>query len=273
MQAVHMIPVSTPTLLPAVTTNVYIVESNGEALLIDTGYDDEQAAAEIVNKLKHLGITKLVGIVLTHFHRDHALGTKHIVRHFDCPVMCHPAEQEQVEKAIHPLLVSRLIEDEDRIQVGTTEVIVLHTPGHTQGHLSLWWEDEKLLFSGDNIVGEGTTWIGPPDGNLVDYLQSLQRLQLFPSQRIAPGHGPWVTNPSEKIQFVIDRRLEREQQIIAILQSVPCTPSDLVDRIYKDTIPPSSYWAAERTIIGHLEKLVQENKVYQSGPADRPLFS
>jgi ribonuclease/clavin/mitogillin len=265
MEGVHMLPVSTPTLLPAVTSNVFIVENNGQALIIDTGYDDANGAEQILEELKLLKIDYVVGIVLTHYHRDHSFGTKNLVDALHCPVFCHRLEKEDVEKAIEPISVSRALDEGDTIQIGNKTLHILHTPGHTKGHVSLWAEQERLLFSGDNIVGEGTTWIGPPDGSLIDYLQTLHRFQSLKARRIAPGHGPWVDNPEEKIQFVIQRRLEREKQIIEHLSKGASTVEELLNQIYKGKIHPSNHRAAEKTITGHLEKLIYENKVIKSG--------
>jgi ribonuclease/clavin/mitogillin len=272
VKGIHRIPVATPTLLPAQTTSVYIVEDTGKALIIDTGYDDENAVQDIINKVTELGLEKIEGIILTHYHRDHSLGTKHLIREYNCPLLCHPLEQAAVEALIAPLQVSKTIEDGEQLRVGNKTLTVLHTPGHTRGHISLWWEEEKILFSGDNIVGEGTTWIGPPDGNLVDYLHSLQRIRELAPKYIAPGHGEWIEQPLEKIDFVINRRKEREQQILKEVANAFLTAGQLRIRIYQETIPPSSYWAAEKTIISHLEKLIQEGQVQTVTSGDETIY-
>jgi endoribonuclease LACTB2 len=257
----HRIAVSTPTLYPASTTNVYIFESQGQILIVDAGYENPIAANELIRYIRNLKIQKVVGLLFTHHHPDHVPGAKALAGFLKCDFICHPLEVPSVNQAIHPYRVTRTLDEGDAVQVGDLTLRVFHTPGHTQGHLSLWLEEEGLLVAGDNIVAEGTTWIGPPDGNLIQYLQTLKRYQwLFPKV-IAPGHGSLIENPEEKIKFFISRRLEREQQILAYLAEKPRRPEELVKLIYANQVHPSVMWVAKRTIAGHLEKLVTEEKI------------
>ncbi|MFC4767102.1 MBL fold metallo-hydrolase [Effusibacillus consociatus] len=260
---VHRLPVSTPTLYPATTTNVYIVESEGTAWIIDAGYENPEAAKTILTYITQLAVKKVAGILLTHHHPDHSPGAKALADFYQCPIACHPLEVQPIEEKIAPFKVDFTLQEGDSVQAGDINLTVLHTPGHTHGHLNFWLEEEKVLFSGDNIVAEGTTWIGPPDGDLTAYLASLERLQELQPSLIAPGHGDIIRNPSEKIEFFIQRRLERERQILELLSQNPFRLEQLVDTIYRDQVHPSVIWVAERTILGHLEKLQKEKKVRQ----------
>lgn len=262
---VHRLPVTTPTLLPAVSTNVYLIVDQTEALIVDAGYDDPASTQSIVSYLQSLGEVAVKGIVLTHHHKDHSHGAKQLAERLQCPIVCHPLETESLEEQIRPYSVTSFLEEGDTLQVGDVTLLVLHTPGHTRGHLNLWLEQERLLFTGDNVVGEGTTWIGPPDGNLTDYLSTLRRLQTLNPAIIAPGHGDMIRNPQAKIQFFIQRRLEREQQIIRLLANRPLTVPELTGLIYQGQVHPSVMWVAARTVIGHLDKLIAESKVRQLG--------
>ncbi|BCJ88263.1 MBL fold metallo-hydrolase [Effusibacillus dendaii] len=257
----HRLPVSTPTLYPATTTNVYIIADQGEALIIDGGYENPAAAKEIIDYVTKLGNPKVTGILLTHYHQDHSPGAKALADFYQCPIACHALEKEAVEKQISPYTVQITYQEGDMITVGSKQLQVLHTPGHTRGHLSLWLETEKLLVTGDNIVAEGTTWIGPPDGDLTDYLQTLHRFLELKPALIAPGHGEWVHDTMAKIEFFIQRRLEREQQVLRLLAEQPRNAAELVQAIYAGQVHPSVLWVAERTVLGHLEKLMRENKI------------
>lgn len=259
----HRVPVSSPTLYPALTTNVYIIESQGEALIIDAGYDNPEALHQILQTIEAVGSPRVKAIVLTHHHRDHCPGAQALATRLNCPVLCHALEKEQVAEQITPVPVNTLLEEGDILEVGDLQLQVLHTPGHARGHISLWLEQNNILFAGDNIVTEGTTWIGPPDGDMIDYLATLRRLQSLNPALIAPGHGEIINNPQEKIQFFIDRRLEREQQLLQLLTEHPRTVEDLLSIIYKNQVHPSVIWVAERTIQGHLQKLLAENKIHQ----------
>lgn len=262
---VHRLPVATPTLYPAVATNVYLVEDAGEVLVIDAGYENRETADFIIQYISRLNAGNVLGIVLTHHHRDHSPGARALADFFGCPILCHPFEAQTIEEKIAPRRIDSTLQDGDAIQVGNATITVLHAPGHTHGHLNLLLEQERVLFSGDNIVAEGTTWIGPPDGDLIAYLATLRRLQELQPALIAPGHGEIVRNPAEKIRFFIERRLEREQQILGLLARKPSTVDELVQAVYQNQVHPGVLWVAERTILGHLEKLQKEQKVVSHG--------
>jgi endoribonuclease LACTB2 len=265
---VHRLAVRSPTLFPATTTNVYVISHQGEAILIDAGYEQEDSTKEIIGYMESIGRPQVKAIILTHYHRDHSPGAKALSAHFQCHIWAHAQEVENIHREISPYKVEKALTEGERIEIGGLPIFVLHTPGHTKGHISLWLEEEKILFVGDNAAGEGSVWIGPPDGDLTLYLQSLQRLKSFRAERLAPGHGQMIHDPDACIDFLITRRLERESQILELLQTSPLSVSHLVDLIYKDQIHPSVRWAAERTIEGHLMKLLNEKRV-QITSADR----
>lgn len=260
-QFVHRLPVTTPTLFPAITTNIYMVEDQAELVVIDAGYDYPEATDSIVSYIHSLGSVRVKGILLTHHHKDHCPGAKKLAVALNCPIFCHPFEVKAIEAQIHPTKITSIIEEGDVLQVGSLSLAILHTPGHTRGHISVWLKQEGLLFTGDNIVGQGTTWIGPPDGDLVDYLATLRRFLKLQPSTIAPGHGEMIQNPTEKIQFFIQRRLQREQQILSLLAEREHSVEDLVQIIYQAQVHPSVMWVAERTIQGHLDKLLKEQQI------------
>ena len=137
---------------------------------------------------------------------------------------------------------------------------MLHTPGHESGHCCFYEGGDKVLFSGDNILGYGTAVIHPPDGNMTDYLQSLERLLGFDISLILPGHGPLVGKPEAKIREYIKHRMEREQQVLAALRSGRQTIGDITQLIYKD-VSAALQRVAEFSVQAHLEKLMREGRV------------
>lgn len=248
--------------------NVYLVGTEEDSVLIDAGYDTWETADTVEKALKSSGLATPTRIFLTHYHPDHAPGAKRfkawlptIYYHKQDALGVREALSIEEHKEHYPLVE---IEDNHRFDVGGHELIALHTPGHTAGHLNFYLPEQKILFTGDNILGEGTTWIGPPDGNMRAYLNSLERIYQLDIARIAPGHGKWVDNPHQRIAFVRDHRLEREQQILSIISQQPdkrSTVSFLTQSIYKDTIPHYIYPWAERTVLAHIEKLVEDQKL------------
>ena len=118
----------------------------------------------------------------------------------------------------------------------------MHTPGHESGHCCFYEGGDKVLFSGDNILGYGTAVIHPPDGNMTDYLKSLERLLGFNISLILPGHGPLIGKPEAKIREYIKHRLEREQQVLAALRKGRNTIGDITQMIYVDVSAALQGW-------------------------------
>jgi len=139
----------------------------------------------------------------------------------------------------------------------------LHTPGHARGHLCFFEENLTALITGDNIVGIGSVLIDPPEGNMIDYLTSLERLRTFPASVLFGAHGPPVGGPKHKIDQYIKHRTAREACILDAVAKGASTPSEIVKIVYTD-VPESVHKLAERSVIAHLEKLVTEQRVQQS---------
>jgi glyoxylase-like metal-dependent hydrolase (beta-lactamase superfamily II) len=116
------------------------------------------------------------------------------------------------------------------------------------------------LFSGDNILGYGTAVIHPPDGNMTDYLKSLERLLGLDISLILPGHGPLIGKPEAKIREYIQHRLERERQVLAALRAGRNTIGDITQMIYVD-VSAALQRVAEFSVQAHLEKLMREGLV------------
>ena len=127
----------------------------------------------------------------------------------------------------------------------------------------------KVLFSGDNILGYGTAVIHPPDGNMTDYMKTLERLLGFDISLILPGHGPLIGKPEAKIREYIKHRIEREQQVLAALRSGQNTIGDITQAIYID-VSAALQRVAEFSVQAHLEKLMREGRVKKE--ADRYLL-
>lgn len=255
------VPIPTPTLLPHTTTNAYLIGNEKESILVDAGYDTEDTRKLLEWEIKKHDLATPKRIILTHAHPDHAPGVR-MLMHWMPTILCHPNEKEQVLSAISPWKEITHIEDKDFLKVNGEEIIVMHTPGHTLGHVSLYIPSQQILIAGDNIVAEGTTWIGAPDGNMTDYLQTLRRLRELKLNKIGPGHGYWVHQPYEHIDFVVQRRLQREQQLLTLLEKhQQITSKELTEMIYQDRIHPSVFPVAQKTIEAHLDKLINEDLI------------
>lgn len=187
---------------------------------------------------------KLEKIFITHRHGDHAPAAK-------------PLKEQTGARIVAPL-------DDADIVVRGGEVIdgleIIATPGHTHEHVC-YLAPAGDLFTGDTILGEGTTAIFPPDGSMSDYLRSLRTLRARNPKRIFPGHGPTREDAVSLIDEYIAHRLEREQQVLDALFSGAKTISDMRRRIYPG-LDPRLEGAAEIQIGAHLIKLQEEGRVH-----------
>jgi len=233
-------------------------------LIFDPGspYEDEQLAlASTIDELRLEG-RSVREIVLTHLHPDHVGGVDALRKHLgdNVRVAAHRATAE----ALSEIEVDHLIEDGEFLTLQgepTINLRALHTPGHARGHLCFHDADRGILLTGDNVLGLGSVLIDPPEGNMIDYMKTLERLRSLPQVTILfGGHGPAIATPYKKLDEYINHRLEREQNILAAVESDITQPSEIVAVVYTD-VSPKAYPLAERAVIAHLEKLRAEGKI------------
>ena len=257
-------PVRTPTRPPATHTCCYLVHTSKEIWIFDPGspYEDEQQAlAACVDDMIAEG-REVQEIILTHLHPDHVGGVNALQQHLggSIPVAAH----KQTALALPDIYVERFIEDNDvMILEGEPRIQLraLHTPGHALGHLCFHDEARGVLMTGDNIVGLGSVLIDPPQGNMRDYLNSLERMRSLPDLTVLMGgHGPAIATPYQKIDEYISHRLERERNILAAYRNGITDPKDIVTHVYTD-VSPKAHGMAERAVIAHLDKLHEDGAI------------
>ncbi|MGH7831091.1 MAG: MBL fold metallo-hydrolase, partial [Candidatus Binatia bacterium] len=137
---------------------------------------------------------------------------------------------------------------------------VVHTPGHESGHCCFYEPEQEILFTGDHILGRGTTVIPPPDGDMALYVHSLEKLLGLKLRLLLPGHGPSIQDPYGKIKEYIEHRLMREEQVLQSLREGLRTIPEIAARIYADLAAPLQSMA-QLSVEAHLIKLMKEGRV------------
>src|SRR3954470_8229216 len=204
-----LVPLRTPTLPPATHTNCLLL-GDDELWVVDPGspWPEEQAILrETLDRLAAEG-RRAVGVLLTHHHLDHTGGAQAL----GLPIAATRETASRVD-----FKVDRVIEDGARLEVGPRGWRALHLPGHTRGHLCLIEEGSGAVVAGDLVAGVGTVIIDPPEGDMADYLASLDRLLEAKPGAIYPAHGPVVPAGVPKLEQYRAHRLDRERLVFEAL--------------------------------------------------------
>jgi glyoxylase-like metal-dependent hydrolase (beta-lactamase superfamily II) len=240
-------------------TNTYLVGTGRRPLLLDTG----QGLPEYLPLLERALQTERPGdglqeIVLTHGHVDHIGGVASVQQRFG-PLTVSKKPWAKLDGDI----AVRVVEDGSEIRAEGVTLQAIWTPGHAWDHLCWYLPEERALFTGDVVLGAGTTVI-PSDGDLGDYLDSLRRLLTWDTAVIYPAHGPAIRKPREKIESYLAHRALRDEQILAGLRDGVHTVTALVKRIYTD-VPEFLHGAAAMSVTAHLRKLEKDGAVRRDG--------
>ena len=259
---VHRVLGMNPATFTGPGTNTYLVGAEGpEPLLIDSGSGVPAWLELLQGHLSQHGLATPTRCLFTHAHGDHVGGMAQLRQAFPRMRFLKRPWPGQDPSPAEPL-------DEGDVVRGEGYTLrALYTPGHAPDHLCFLLEEERALFSGDVVLGVGTTVIPLEGGDLGLYLDTLRRLLTLDLALIYPGHGPVIDTPREKVNFYLSHRLEREQQIVDLLRTHPMTVAHLVSRIYA-AYPVNLHAAAGQSVLSHLIKLEHEGRVGRS--ADRP---
>ncbi len=238
-----------PSLMTGPGTNSFVIhEPDNTAVVIDPGPNIDEHLRRIVQEAGG----KVSAVLITHGHPDHAEGAVRLRELTGAPILAWSREGMPY--------VDELLADGELIKVGSRRLQVLHTPGHRFDHLCFLLGDREAVFAGDLLAGSGTVVIAPPEGNLTDYLTSLQRLIEVDPKIIFPGHGPTITDPRERLRDYVSHRYEREQQVLSRLAEGPAALDALVEHIYAD-VDPGLHAMAALSLTAHLYKLETEGRV------------
>jgi hydroxyacylglutathione hydrolase len=244
-------------------TNTYLI-GRRDPILLDTGAGVPEYMNGLTAYLAERGWTQPSRVVLTHRHRDHLGGVAHLrerYRGLHVGKMIH--RDADLPEGIEDL------RDGATIEADGATLIALHTPGHASDHLCYYLPEENAVFTGDVVLAGSTTVIPAEDGDLLDYMSSLKRLQQLGVRRIYPAHGPVVEDGPALIAEYIEHRLLRERQILEVLGDGPSTIPAIVERVYA-AVPKNLHAMAGQSVASHLKKLAREGRVREHPAVDAP---
>ena len=247
-------------------TGTYII-GHGEVAVIDAGPDLDSHVEALLCALEGETVSHLL---VTHTHRDHSPATRHLktatgaMSYGFGPHGGGRMGDEVEEGGDHDFVPDITLGDGDIIDGAGWTIEVLHTPGHTSNHLCFALKEENTLFSGDHVMGWATTVVSPPDGDMADYMASLERLVVRPETVFWPTHGPASEAPSKFIGALIAHRKAREVQISDCLEDGVARIPNMVRRMYAD-VDPVLYRAAGQSVLAHLIHMVKTNRAVCAG--------
>lgn len=234
-------------------TQSYIV-GQGDVAVIDPGPADP---AHIDALMQGIAGRPVVAILCTHTHRDHSPATRPLAAAIGAQIIgCAPLTLEddgpRADAAFDPdYAPDRILTDGDSVSGSGWTLEAVATPGHTSNHLCFALIEEQALFTGDHIMGWSTTVVSPPDGDMADYMRSMQRLIDREDAVYYPAHGDPVDKPQRLARSMMGHRRHREGQILRHLERGAVAIPAMVADMYKG-VDPRLHPAAGRSVLAHL---------------------
>jgi glyoxylase-like metal-dependent hydrolase (beta-lactamase superfamily II) len=244
-------------------TGTYVI-GEGKVAVIDPGPDLPEHVDALLESLKDETISH---ILVTHTHNDHSPAAKAVKAATGAPTYGFGPhgrgkvmEGVKLEGGDMEFIPDEVIGDGTVIDGDGWSISCVHTPGHTSNHICFSWDARKILFPGDQVMGWSTSIVSPPDGDMGDYMRSLEKLLTRDDALYYPTHGPGITDPHPFVRAFIAHRREREGKIIGCLQSGIETIEAMVPEVYAD-VAPSLFGAAARSLFATVIYLVEEKRV------------
>jgi len=249
-----------PSILTGPGTNTIVVDGGSVrgtgATVIDPADDSPEHLDAIINEGALRGGIRRV--LLTHGHPDHIGGAEILRQQLGVPIYAYS------RRGIP--FIDEEIPDNTSFPAGNDTLRALYTPGHRFDHLSFFLEKHHTLFAGDLVASTTTIVIPtPPEGDMFDYMNSLKRLQSLYITQIVPAHGLIITDPQQKLSEFLSHRMERERQLLSLLESDPqgIDIPTLVQHIYAN-IDIQLHTYAAQSVEAHLLKLEREDRVHRT---------
>ena len=243
-------------------TQSYVVGTRDLAV-IDPGPADEAHVAALLRAIDGRPVT---AIVLTHHHRDHSPASRPLAAATGAPIVGAapvfvgddgPRADAAFDLDYAP---ERVLAEGDTVAGDGWTLEAIATPGHTSNHLAFALPEAQALFSGDHVMGWSTSIVSPPDGDMTDYMASLEKLMTRDDRVYYPGHGPEVERPQRLVRGLLGHRKQREGQIVRLLAEGPRSVPAMVEKMYVG-LDRRLFPAAERSVLAHLIDLERRERV------------
>ncbi len=235
-------------------TQTYIVGKGCDVAVIDPGPNE---AAHVDAIIAAVGEAKITAIMCTHTHRDHSPAAAPLAKRTGAPIIgCAPLvlktdgprSDEAFDTTYAP---ERVLVDGEALSGEGWTLRAVHTPGHTSNHLCFSLEESGALFTGDHVMGWSTSVVVPPDGDMGQYMASLDRLQQREDTVYYAAHGAPITKPKQLVRGMIGHRRQRENQILRLIGEEPRSIPALVVQMYKG-LDERLIPAAQMSVEAHL---------------------
>ncbi|MBD2842760.1 MBL fold metallo-hydrolase [Erythrobacter rubeus] len=235
-------------------TQTYVVGAGADVAVIDPGPNDP---AHIEAIMAAVGDAKVIAIMCTHTHRDHSPAAAPLAKLTQAPIVgCAPLvlktdlprADEAFDTTYEP---DRVLEDGEQMRGTGWTLTAVATPGHTSNHLCFALEESGALFTGDHVMGWSTSVVIPPDGDMGDYMASLEKLQAREDTVYHSAHGAAITKPKQLVRGMIGHRRQRENQILRLMGEQARPVSAFIPQMYKG-LDERLIPAAEMSVTAHL---------------------